>query len=100
VRPRAPPRFHIVVIVMVLLGVLVIMTGVDPVKVTEYSIVLSAAALPLTYFPILVIANDPDYMGRRVNGRVANALGTVYLVVIVVVSAAAIPLMILTKGGQ
>ena len=41
------------------------MTGVDPVKVTEYSIVLSAAALPLTYFPILVIANDPGYMGDQ-----------------------------------
>ena len=37
---------------------------------TEYSIVLSAAALPLTYFPILVVANDPDYMGEHTNGRV------------------------------
>ena len=73
--------------------------GVDPVKVTEYSIVLSAAALPLTYFPILVIANDPSYMGDHVNGRVLNALATVYLVILVVVAVATIPLMIITKGG-
>ena len=56
----------------------VALTAVDPVKVTEYSIVLSAAALPLTYFPILVVANDPDYMGDKVNGRFGNAIATVY----------------------
>ena len=57
----------------------VLLTTVDPIMVTEYSIVFSAMALPLTYFPILVVANDPDYMGEHVNGRLANTLGTVYL---------------------
>ncbi len=92
-------RFHVVVIVMVLLGVLVIMTGVDPVKVTEYSIVLSAAALPLTYFPILVVSNDPDYMGDKTNGPVLNFIATLYLCLIVIIAAATIPLMIITKAG-
>ncbi|MDQ1722010.1 MAG: hypothetical protein QOI26_1744, partial [Pseudonocardiales bacterium] len=50
--------------------------------------------------PILVIANDPDYMGDRRNGRVTNFLGSVFLVVIVVASVAAIPLMFWTKAGQ
>ena len=61
---------------------------------------LSALALPLTYFPILVIANDPDYMGSRTNSRLGNALGSVFLLVVLVASAAAIPLMIVTKAGQ
>ena len=52
-------------LVSIVIAVLVALTAVDPVKVTEYSIVLSAAALPLTYFPILVVANDPDYMGEQ-----------------------------------
>jgi Mn2+/Fe2+ NRAMP family transporter len=81
-------------------AVLVGITGIDPVKVTEYSIVLSAAALPLTYLPILVIANDPAYMGEHTNGRVLNAIGTVYLVLLSAVALATIPLMIITKGGQ
>ena len=68
-------------------------------KVTEYSIVLSAAALPLTYFPILVIANDPDYMGDQVNGWFLNTLGTIYLIVLLVISIATIPLMIITRAG-
>jgi len=46
-----------------------------------------------------VIANDPDYMGENVNGRVRNALGTVYLVLLGIVAAAALPLIIITKGG-
>ena len=59
----------------------------------------SAVALPLTYFPILVVANDPDYMGEHVNGRLANGLGMVYLVIIGVAAVAAIPLMIWTRMG-
>ena len=76
------------------------LSGIDPVKVTEYSIVLSAAALPLTYFPILVVANDPSYMGAHTNGRFLNTLAMIYLVVLVVVAVATIPLMIITKAGQ
>jgi Mn2+/Fe2+ NRAMP family transporter len=68
--------------------------------VTEYSIVLSAAALPLTYFPILVVANDPGYMGEHTNSRAFNALASVYLVIITAVALATIPLMIITKAGQ
>jgi len=39
-------------------------------------------------------------MGRYGNGRLANVLGLVYLVVIVIVALSAIPLMILTNVGQ
>jgi len=99
VRPRDASRFHLVVLGSIAVAMLFALTAVDPVKVTEYSIVLSAAALPLTYFPILVVANDPDYMGDKVNGRFGNAIGSVYLVILVIVSLATIPLMIVTKAG-
>jgi Mn2+/Fe2+ NRAMP family transporter len=99
VKPAESPRFHLLILVSIVAGVLFAATGVDPVKVTEYSIVLSAAALPLTYFPILIIANDPDYVGEHTNGRLTNFLGFVFLVVLVLVSLATIPLMIITKGG-
>jgi Mn2+/Fe2+ NRAMP family transporter len=100
VRPREASRFHLVMLASIVLAVFAGLTAVDPVKVTEYSIVLSAAALPLTYFPILVVANDPDYMGDRVNGRFGNAIASVYLVIIVIVALATIPLMIVTKAGS
>jgi manganese transport protein len=98
-RPAQASRFHLVVLLTILGALLFALSGVDPVKVTEYSIVLSAAALPLTYFPILVIANDPDYMGEKTNGRFLNGIATVYLGILTVVALLAIPLIIITKGG-
>jgi manganese transport protein len=100
VRPREAARFHLVVLLSLIVAVGAVLTTIDPVKLTEYSVVFSAVALPLTYLPILVIANDPDYMGDEVNGRVSNALASVFLVIILVASLAAIPLMIYTKAGQ
>jgi manganese transport protein len=100
VRPREAARFHLVLLLSAIIAAAVLLTTVDPVKVTEYSVVFSAVALPLTYFPILVVANDPDYMGARVNGRLANGLGTIFLILVVVAALAAIPLMIATKAGM
>jgi Mn2+/Fe2+ NRAMP family transporter len=100
VKPSEAPRFHLVTLVSIIFGAALVLTTIDPIKVTEYSIVLSAAALPLTYFPIFIIANDPQYMGDKVNSRFSNALGSVYLVILLVVSLATIPLMILTKAGS
>jgi Mn2+/Fe2+ NRAMP family transporter len=99
VRPREAARFHLVLILCVLLAVGVLMTGVDPILVTELSVVFSAVALPLTYFPILVVANDRDYMGEHVNRTLSNTLGTVYLVAVVVAAVAAIPLLVITHMG-
>ena len=99
VRPKEAPRFHLVVMLSIVFGSLLMLTTVDPIKVTEYSIVLAAAALPLTYFPILVVANDPEFMGDKVNGRITNAIATVYLVLLLIVAVATIPLMIITKAG-
>ena len=100
VRPRESARFHLVVIICLALSILTLLTAVDPVKVTEYSVVFAAMALPLTYLPILIISNDPDYMGRRTNGRALNAIALFYLALLLIASAAAIPLMIWTGAGR
>jgi hypothetical protein len=39
-------------------------------------------------------------MGQHVNGRAVNVLGMAYLVIILVASLAAIPLMIVTGAGS
>jgi Mn2+/Fe2+ NRAMP family transporter len=100
VSPLDAPRFHAVVLFSIALAGIFALTTVDPIKVTEYSIVLSAAALPLTYFPILVVANDPDYMGDKTNSRLINGVAFLYLVLLTVVSLATIPLMIVTRAGS
>lgn len=99
-RPAEASRFHVVMFVSIVVGAAVLFTGIDPIMVTEYSVVFSAIALPLTYLPILIVANDPEYMGDKTNGRLLNMFGSVYLVIIVAASVAAIPLMIVTGAGQ
>jgi Mn2+/Fe2+ NRAMP family transporter len=99
VRPRQAARFHTVVLISVLLGVALLLTTADPIAITEYSLVFSAVALPLTYLPILLVANDRDYLGDHVNSRLTNVLGVTYLVIILVAAIAAVPLMILTGMG-
>ncbi|MFG2052960.1 NRAMP family divalent metal transporter [Micromonospora sp. NPDC048930] len=98
-RPREDARFHTVLMLSILVGVLLLLTTIDPIQLTEYTLVFSAVALPLTYLPILVVANDRGYLGNRVNGRLANTFGLLYLVVVLVAAAAAIPLMIVTRMG-
>ena len=89
--PKGAPRFALTWVVLLVLALAIVMTGVDPVMLTEYAVIFSAVALPLTYIPILLVANDPDYMGAYRNGRLANMLGIVYLVVIMVIAIAADP---------
>jgi Mn2+/Fe2+ NRAMP family transporter len=99
-RPRNAARFHVTVGAGLLLAVLVVQTGVDPVGLTEISLIFSAVALPLTYLPVLIVANDREYLGKHANGRFSNTVGVVMLVVIAVAALAAIPLMIFTGAGQ
>lgn len=98
-RPAHASRFHAAMILSLVVALGILFTGVDPVQVTEISVVFSAIALPLTYLPILIIANDPKYMGDRVNGRVTNVFGLIFLGIILLASIAAIPLMIVTGAG-
>ena len=94
------PRFTIAWIVMLVLGFLIVVTGVDPILVTEFSVIFAVVALPLTYLPILLVANDRAYMGRNANGVLANVFGGLYLVIILVIAVVAIPLLIASNMGQ
>jgi Mn2+/Fe2+ NRAMP family transporter len=96
---REAARFHTVVLGTLFGAMALALTTIDPVTVTEYSVVLSAAALPLTYFPILVVANDRSYLGDKTNSWFSNTLGTAYLLLILVVAVVTIPLMLATKAG-
>jgi manganese transport protein len=93
------PRFTLAWCLAFLLAYIVISTGVDPIMLTEYAVVFSVVALPLTYFPVLLVARDPAFMGDHVNGRFASLMGWAYLGLICVIAVAAVPLMIATNAG-
>jgi Mn2+/Fe2+ NRAMP family transporter len=98
--PAGAPRFALTWLVLLVVAFAIVITGIDPVMLTEYAVIFSAVALPLTYIPILLVANDREYMGANKNGPLANTLGITYLVVIMVIAIAAIPLMLITNVGQ
>ena len=94
------PRFTLAWIVMLVLGFLIVVTGVDPVLVTEFSVIFSVVALPLTYLPILLVANDRAYMRPTRTASSRTSSGVFYLVVVLVIALAAIPLLLLSNMGQ
>jgi manganese transport protein len=98
-RPSGAPRFTVAWLVLVVVATLLIVTGLDPVVVTEYAVVFSVVALPLTYLPVLLIARDATYMGEYRNGRFSTTIGWIYMGVISVIGVAAIPLLLATTGG-
>jgi manganese transport protein len=99
-RPSQAPVFHLGYIVMLLVAVLLAYTGIDPVRLTVVTLVVAAATLPFTFAPLLIVANDPDYMGEQKNTRAINVVALIMLWLLVLVTIAAIPLLILTGGGS
>jgi Mn2+/Fe2+ NRAMP family transporter len=99
-KPKDVPRFSASWVVILVLATAIILTGVDPVSVVEYSIVFSVVILPLSYLPILRAARDKKRMGRFANGLLANTLGIFYFILISLAAVAAIPLLIITHSGK
>ncbi len=98
--PREASRFTLSWIGVFVLAAAIVMTGVDPIAVVEYSIVFAVVILPLTYLPMLLIAQDRRVMRRHANGRFASVMGWSYFVLICVAAVAAIPLLVATHGGR
>jgi manganese transport protein len=99
-RPAQAPRFHLVCLAAVVAAGAFILTTVDPVTVTIIAVVLGAAAVPLTYFPVLIVANDRDYMGDKVNRGLSNTLGMIFLAIMLITTLVTLPLIFITKAGQ
>jgi manganese transport protein len=98
--PAQAPRFHAVCLITMVLATGLILTTIDPVKITLISVVLGAAAIPLTFFPLIVVANDREYMGRHVNKAWVNVLAILVFLALVAASAVTLPLLFWTKAGQ
>jgi Mn2+/Fe2+ NRAMP family transporter len=99
-KPWQAPRFTLAWIVLFLLALAIVLTGVNVMELVEFAVLLSVLVLPLTYLPLLLLASDRHFMQDHRNGVIANSLGWAYFVVIVVAAVAAVPLFILTSGGQ
>jgi Mn2+/Fe2+ NRAMP family transporter len=94
------PVFTVGWVGMLLLGLIIALTGVRPLTLVNVSIIFGMVVMPLTYYPILRAAADKTIMGKHANSGIVTIVGTVFLLLIFAAAIAAIPLMILTHGGQ
>jgi Mn2+/Fe2+ NRAMP family transporter len=77
-----------------------VLTGIGPLDLVEYAVVSSILVLPLTYFPLLLVASDEKYMGKHANGIFANFMGWLFFIIVTVAAVAALPLFFITSGGR
>ncbi len=97
-RPRDAPLFHLGYIVMLAMAVAIELTGVDPVQLTVVTMALAGATLPFTFAPLLIVANDSEYVGEQRNTPAVNVVALLVLALLTVVTVVTIPLLILSGG--
>jgi Mn2+/Fe2+ NRAMP family transporter len=71
--PKSDPGFSLSYTLSVFLAALPIAAGVDPLKLTNFSMALTAVTLPLGVIPFLFLMNDRKYLGEARNGWFGNA---------------------------
>jgi manganese transport protein len=99
-KPWEAPRFTFTWIGLFLLALVIVLTGVDVMMLVEFAVLFSILVLPLTYLPLLLLAGDKKYMREHANGLLAKSLGWLYFAIITTAALAALPLYVLTSGGQ
>jgi len=98
-KPWEAPRFTLAWIAVMLLALLIVLTGVDVMSLVEYAVLFSIIVLPLSYLPLMLLANDKSYMREHANKWLAKSLGWLFFIIVTAAAIAAIPLYLLTSGG-
>ncbi len=97
-RPHDATRFSMVYTLLIAAACLPALIGIDPLKLTMYSMAFTALILPVVVLPLLVLMNDPHYVGEHRNGRVGNTVVFLVIVMTAIVAVVSIPLVVV--GGK
>lgn len=97
--PHQETRFAATYSLMLFGAGLLLVTGIDPLKLTEYSMALTAAILPLVVVPFLLLMNDDGYLKEHTNGPIGNFVVIVTIVLSSVIAIVTIPLELMGGGG-
>ena len=94
-KPREAARFSTAYTVFIVVGALIVLSGLNPMKLTLFSMAVTAVILPLTALPFLVLMNDVRYMRDHVNSRFSNIVVTLIVLLSAILAIVAIPLEII-----
>jgi Mn2+/Fe2+ NRAMP family transporter len=95
--PSRDARFAFAYTIIILLGAIPLLLGIDPIKVTVMSMALTSATLPLAIVPFLFLMNDPIYLGKHRNGWLSNSVVAIVILISFILAIISIPLEII--GG-
>jgi Mn2+/Fe2+ NRAMP family transporter len=98
--PKAAPIFTAGWISMLVLAFGISVCVSRPLALVNISVIFGMVVMPFTYYPILKVASDKGVMGKHANSKADNVTGLIFLILITIAAAAAIPLMLLTHSGQ
>jgi Mn2+/Fe2+ NRAMP family transporter len=96
--PREDARFCLVYTGAILASSLLILFGVDPLKLTLLTMAVNAAVLPFIAIPFLLLMNDRKLLKEHRNGWISNAVTLAVVLLSIVLAVVSIPLLI--KGGS
>ncbi len=92
--PRRSARFSITYSIIIAIGAVIALAGADPLTLTNLSMALTAASLPVGVLPFLVLMNDRAYLGDHTNGLLGNVVVLVISLLAMVLGVISIPLQI------
>ena len=93
--PAKDARFALVYTVAILLASLLMTFGIDPLKLTIYTMALNAMVLPVVAIPFLLLMNDRRTLRQFANGVLTNGVTAVIVVISIVLFVVSIPLVLL-----
>lgn len=86
------PQFYLIIIISTLVGLLIPLLGVDPIKALVYTGIFFGCTAPILIFVILHVANNKKIMGKFTNSLATNIIG---YATFFIMSAALIALILL-----
>jgi Mn2+/Fe2+ NRAMP family transporter len=97
-RPKDEARFSLTYTIVVIVGALLVVVGIDPLQLTVFSMALTAATLPVAIVPFLFLMNDRAYVGEHGNSWFSNTVVILIIGLAFVLAVVTIPLQIF--GGS
>jgi Mn2+/Fe2+ NRAMP family transporter len=97
-KPDREARFAMTYTLMLLFGGALLLTGIDPLKLTMFAMAITAVILPLVTMPFVLLLNDKTYMREHRNGPIGNTVVVLTILLASIVAIVTIPLEIVGGG--
>ncbi len=98
-KPVQAARFNLTILIFLLVATVIGLLGTDPLQLALFASTVIALFLPISLLPFLILMNDAQYLGDKINGRMSNIAIICILLIAFIVALVSLPLEIITGGG-